>query len=175
VLILGTLRGLWLPAMMAGLLALAVPAVAGQQAARDAETSRGFDVTGKVQHPLHRTASDLEKLPSIEVHASFLGMHGKETATYTGVSLWDVLMQAGAFDPSKPRSRVAIVVYVTGRDGYTVALAIPEMDPAFEGKHVIIAYRKDGQLLPHGDVRLVVPGDLHGARSVRDVVAIAVR
>lgn len=178
----GTLRVIRLSAMMAGALILAalcgMPAMAAQpaggQSASNAAAVAGFAISAKGRLPLHQSVSDLETLPPVEMRVSFLGMHGKETATYTGALLWDVLGRADAYDASMPRSRVATVIYATGRDGYTVALALPEIDPAFEDKRVIVAYRKDGQPLPQGQVRLVVPGDQHGARSVRDVVAISV-
>jgi hypothetical protein len=32
---------------------------------------------------------------------------------------------------------------VTGRDGYAAVLALAEIDPEFEGKQVLLAYRRD--------------------------------
>ena len=55
-------------------------------------------------------------------------------------------------------------------DGYAVALA--EIDPEFEGKQVLLAYRRNGQPIEGNTLRLVVPADRHGGRSVRDVVRI---
>ncbi|HEX4081153.1 MAG TPA: hypothetical protein VHX61_19995 [Rhizomicrobium sp.] len=48
-------------------------------------------------------------------------------------------------------------------------------NPDFEGKNVILAYAKDGKLAPADGIRLIVPGDHHGGRDVRDVVTIEVR
>ncbi len=64
---------------------------------------------------------------------------------------------------------------MTGADGYTVAVAIGEMDPEFEGKSVILAYTKDGQKIPGTGLRLVVPGDQRGGRSVHDMVRVEIR
>jgi hypothetical protein len=50
-------------------------------------------------------------------------------------------------------------------------LALAEIDPEFEGKQVLLAFRRDGQPMP-GELRLVVPGDRRGGRSARDVVRI---
>lgn len=61
---------------------------------------------------------------------------------------------------------------MTGRDGYTAVLALAEVDPEFEGKQVLLAYRRDGQPMDGHALRLVVPGDHHGGHSVRDVVRI---
>ena len=54
-------------------------------------------------------------------------------------------------------------------------LTLAEIDPEFEGKRVILAYWRDGQPLPGGELRLVVPGDHRGGRSVREVVKIELR
>ena len=78
---------------------------------------------------------------------------------------------------SIPRSRVrrcASTVWVTGSDGYSAALALGEIAPAFEAKRVIVADQTDSRPLGPGHFRLVVPGDRYGGRSVRDVVRIAV-
>ena len=70
---------------------------------------------------------------------------------------------------------MAKVLIATGRDGYTAALALAELDPVFEGKEVLIATTADGHAPEDGGLRLVVPGDQRGGRSVRDVVRIVVR
>jgi DMSO/TMAO reductase YedYZ molybdopterin-dependent catalytic subunit len=131
-------------------------------------------VKSKLRGEAHLSLAEIEKMPATDVHASFHSMHGEKPATYTGPLLWDVLAKAQAYDPAKPGSRVGIVVKVIGRDGYTIALALAEIDPEFEGKRVILAYRKDGQRLPKQELRLIVPGDKRGARSVRNVATIVV-
>lgn len=54
-----------------------------------------------------------------------------------------------------------------------MALSIGEIDPRMEGKPVLIAVTRDGE--PVNDLRLVVPGNVHAARSVRDLASIEVR
>ena len=77
-------------------------------------------------------------------------------------------------DP-KQHLRHAIIV-TSGADQYAVALSIGEIDPKFEGKSVIIAYAKDGKPLdPEDGPRLIVPGDAHGGRAVREVAHIEVK
>ena len=76
---------------------------------------------------------------------------------------------------SEPRTRLRHTIVVTGRDGYAVVLALAEIDPEFEGKQVVLAYRRDGQPMNGHELRLVVPGDRRGGRSVRDVVRIDLR
>ena len=60
-----------------------------------------------------------------------------------------------------------------GRDGYTVALSIAELDPSLEGKQVLIATARDGK--PLGGLELIVPGDKRAARQVHDLLAIEVQ
>ena len=118
--------------------------------------------------------AELEHLPAIEERISFVTGHGGEESTYTGALLWSVLDHAGMLD-GNPRARVHETVAVTGRDGYVAVLALAEIDPEFEGKQVLLAYRRDGQPIAGNEVRLVVPGDKRGGRSVRDVVRIEIR
>ena len=66
-------------------------------------------------------------------------------------------------------------ITVAGQDGYAAAFAIGELDPTLEGKHVIVAYHEDGQPGDLPTLRLIVPGDKHGARDVYDVVSINVK
>ncbi|MBV8590370.1 MAG: molybdopterin-dependent oxidoreductase [Acetobacteraceae bacterium] len=118
--------------------------------------------------------AELQKFPAVEQRVSFHTGHGTDEATYTGALLWSVLEQAGALD-GEPRARLRRIVTVSGRDGYTAALALAEIDPEFEGKQVLLAYRRDGEPMPGNQLRLVVPGDRRGGRSVRDVVKMELR
>lgn len=115
----------------------------------------------------------IEQLPTVEEKVSFLGGHGPEQASYTGALLWSVLNHAEMLGGDR-RARLRRTVLVTGRDGYTAVLALAEIDPEFEGKQVLLAYRRDGQPIEGHTLRLVVPSDRHGGRSVRDVVRIDV-
>ena len=132
-------------------------------------------VAGEVKTPLALSAAELAALPSVEVDVSFLTDHGEEHARYKGVLLAQILERAMVVDGPEKGARLRHAIRVTGRDGYTVVLAMGEIDPKFEGKSVIIAYEKDGKPLSAADgLRLVVPLDHHGGRAVRDVAAIEV-
>jgi hypothetical protein len=50
-----------------------------------------------------------------------------------------------------------------------------ELDPHYEGKPVILAYAGGEPPASITAPRLVVPGDKHGGRSVRNVASIEVR
>ena len=117
--------------------------------------------------------AELEHMPSVTV--SLLREHERGASTaYAGPLLWTVLDHAGVVGQGG-RERVHQVVTVTGRDGYTVALAVAELDPEFEGKSVIVATSADGKPIGAGELRLVVPGDKRAGRSVRNPARVVVR
>ncbi len=134
------------------------------------------------------TPRALGALPRAAAAAS---AHGR-SHRYTGVPLAALLAHAGAWPAGDPAARttgvrgnlrgaaLARYVVVTGADGYRALLALAELDSATAapapGGPVILADSVDGRPLPpaEGPYRLVVPGDRRPARSVRQVVAIAV-
>jgi DMSO/TMAO reductase YedYZ molybdopterin-dependent catalytic subunit len=118
------------------------------------------------------TMEALAAMPAVAV--PFAAGHGGHAASFEGPLLWGVLDRTGVIDAAKPASQVRQSVLITGSDGYTAVLALGEISPAFEGKQVILAERMDGQALAPGHLRIVVPGDARGGRSVRDVARITV-
>ncbi len=117
----------------------------------------------------------IRQLPATEVKVAFETGHGSQQATFTGVLLWTLLDKQGALTGTDQKSRVRQTIAATGRDGYVAVLALGEIHPEFEGKQVILAYLQDGQPIANNELRLVVPGDRRGGRSVRDVVRIELR
>ncbi|HEY5226792.1 MAG TPA: hypothetical protein VIJ06_08380, partial [Methylovirgula sp.] len=99
--------------------------------------------------------------------------HGPVAATFTGALLWTVIGNAGWVNGAEKNVYIRHTILVTGKDGYAAALSEGEIDPKLEGKQVILAYAQDGK--PLDAPRLVVPGDVHAARGVHDVVSIEVR
>lgn len=122
----------------------------------------------------HPETLGYEQLPALEQRVSFFTGHGTEQATYTGALLWSVLEKAGALS-GEPRGRLRRVVAVIGRDGYVVAVALAEIDPEFEGSRSYLYIGRMVSHLPGNELRLVVPGDRRGRRSVRDVMRIGLR
>ncbi len=118
------------------------------------------------------TADDVAKLPAVTLNVAFATEHGPRQASFEGPLLWAVLDHMHAVDPAKPGGQVRQTIVVTGRDGYTATIALGEIAPEFEDKQVILAERMDGKPLDH--LRVVVPGDHRGGRSVHDVARIAV-
>jgi hypothetical protein len=142
----------------------------GLGAAAGADPPAGIALSGHVEHELRLTIADLRALPQTGIDVSFQTGHGPESGHFTGALVWDVVQKAGITDTAGPKSRHHLqhAVLVSGRDGYTVALSVGELDPDFEGKQAILTV--DGA----DGARLIVPGDKKGGRDVRDVVAIEV-
>lgn len=118
-------------------------------------------------------SSDLASLKRLTVKASD---HGKE-AVFEGVALADVLKLAGVeFGESLRGKRLASYLLVEAADGYRAIFALPELDPAFTDKVVLLADKRDGQPLAKnaGDLQIVVPDEKRAARWVRQIVSLKI-
>ncbi len=135
---------------------------------------QGIVVATSVEQTHSIAPALVEQLPAVEEKISFLTAHGPEQGSYTGALLWSVLERAEMLGGDR-RAHLRRTIVVTGRDGYAAVLALAEIDPEFEGKQVLLAYRRDGKPIDGNALRLVVPSDRHGGRSVRDVVRIELR
>ncbi len=132
-------------------------------------------LTGAVTMPLTLDETTLKALPATTLDITFNTAKGTETGHYTGVLLWDLLGKAGLINAPGKNTALRHTLLVTGSDGYAAALAEGEIDPDFAGKTVIIAYQGDNAGVSFDHLRLLVPGDSHGGRSVSDVVTIEVK
>lgn len=144
--------------------ALALP-VAAAQAPPDLVIQRAG------QPPRQVTAEHIATLPAITQHAAI--EHADRV--WTGPLLWNVLVDAGAVDPAKPADAVHLAVRVIGADGWTAAFGLAELSPQFADKPIQLADKVNGAALPGGSLRLVVPDEHRGGRSVRDVVRIDIQ
>src|SRR5499433_1323957 len=134
-----------------------------------------FRIGGDIEQPQQWTLDDLATLPRREVRAR--DRDGTE-ATFAGVALVDLLRLAGVPLGEKLRgSNMALYLLVEAADGYRVVFALPELDPAFTERVVLLADHRDGQLLAtmEGPLRLVVPAEKRHARWVRQVGSCTVR
>ena len=104
------------------------------------------------------------------VEVTHAGHNGAQTRRYTGVLLWTLVKAAEPAHENGPRTHLQHSFRAIGRDGYSVALAIGEIEPDFEGKQVLVAYAQDGRALT--TLELVVPADAKAGRSVPDLVTI---
>jgi DMSO/TMAO reductase YedYZ molybdopterin-dependent catalytic subunit len=166
----------WAALFLVMTLLVGEPAAAQSGSAGAGSNAIAVAVEGAVQNPLHLTTQDIEGMPAEHVNASYVTGHGQEKGDYEGVLLWTLLDRAQLTQEPRRRDHLRETVTVTGRDGYAVIFSIGELDPDFEGKSVILAYQRNDQPLPTAEgLRLVVPGDKHGGRYVRDVVRIEVK
>ena len=89
--------------------------------------------------------------------------------------LWTLLEAAGGIDDPAKGAELRHTINIRGRDGYIVVLSTGEIAPDFGGKPAMIAYERDGQKLGDTGLRILMPGDKHGGRYVRDVAEIEVK
>jgi DMSO/TMAO reductase YedYZ molybdopterin-dependent catalytic subunit len=130
-------------------------------------------VEGAVPAPLSLTAEDLAKMPRTTAQLAADGT----TTTYEGVLLYDILVKAGwQFGRGMTGKPMASYLLATGKDGYQVVFALPELDPQFSGAKVMIADKADGSPLPAREqpFRIVAPEDKMHARSIYSLVKLEV-
>jgi hypothetical protein len=135
--------------------------------------AQSVTVSGMVAHPGPLDAAALGALKQVSFKGSFDSMSGRQTHSWTGPLLLDVLNKASLTDEPGKRTHIRHVILAEGSDGYAASVAIGEIEPKGEGKQVIIALTQDGAALKAP--RLVVPGDASFTRCVHDLVRIDVR
>jgi hypothetical protein len=140
-------------------------------AATDAPPPRTLTVQRASQPPHVLTLEQIAALKPITQQAAI----EHTDRTWTGPLLWDVLVNTGAVDPAKPADAVHLGVRVIGTDGWTAVFGLAELSPEFAGKPIQLADQVDGAPIPGQGLRLVVPGERRGGRSVRDVVRIDIQ
>jgi hypothetical protein len=136
--------------------------------AADTARVRIGDLRG-VEHSVN--FAELRAMPRIDVTAQ---AH-RDSGTYRGVKLEDVLVRFGAPNGDSLRGRaLATYVVVEAADNYRVVFSLAEISSAFTDRAIVLAYEKDGRALSanEGPFRLVVPGERRPARWVRQVTVI---
>jgi hypothetical protein len=129
---------------------------------------------GEGVKPLDLTAAQLAELPRIAVTAR---AHDGKESRYEGVALVEFLRKAGLPGGEDLRGEaLARFLVVEAADGYRAVFAIPELDPAFTDRVVLLADRRDGRPLDarEGTFQVIVPGDKRHSRWVRQVVRLRV-
>jgi hypothetical protein len=119
------------------------------------------------------TRADLEALPHVKVTT------GSDAAsvTFEGVVLKTVLEKAGiAFGEALKGKGMASCLLVQAADEYRVVFALPELDPAFTEKQIVLAFLKDGKALDgrEGPYRLVIPDEKRMARWARQITTLKI-
>lgn len=101
----------------------------------------------------------------------------RKTSDYVfkGCSLWDYARSRRMFPEVKQQGSFSNLYFVVkAEDGMTVVVSFAEVSPSFTSRKVLLAYEQDGEPVRAG-VRLVVPGDDLGGRSVYGVRDIEAR
>ena len=117
---------------------------------------------------------DLDALPHVKVSAA---EHGGTPVEFEGVTLRSVLEKSGvSFGESMKGKRLANCLLVEAADGYRAVIALPEMDPAFTDKQIVLAFLRDGKPLgeKEGPYRVVIPDEKRMARWVRQVTTLKI-
>jgi hypothetical protein len=137
-------------------------------------------LSGAVADPTIVTPATLAALNQCTTEtATYLAGSTPTTDTYTGVSLWTLIQDAGLLtDPAIKNDLLGFAVVATGSDGYRAVISLGEIDPQFGNQPDLVAYSdKLGQLGPGGSdgaLRLIVPGDHAGGRYVSNLVSLQV-
>ena len=152
---------------------------AGDAIGANAQAQDLLDLRGDLPNPRRIDASDLHKLPRVEVRTADPHDPGKEII-YSGTPLVEVLKAGGLLldsDMAAIRETVAMTVLVEATDGYRAVFSLAELDAELTDRVVLLADTKDGQPLPprEGPFRIIVPGEKRPARWVRQVTAVTVR
>ena len=117
--------------------------------------------------------ADIEALPRVKVTVG----SSDTSTTFEGASLKAVLEKAGVgFGESLKGKRLASCLLVEAADGYRVVIALPEMDPAFTDKQILLAFLRNGKPLDEheGPYRIVIADEKRMARWVRQVTALKI-
>lgn len=88
-----------------------------------------------------------------------------------------VLEEAGVeFGQSMRGNRLASCLLVEAADGYRAVIALPEIDPDFTDKQILLAFSEDGKPLDakDGPYRIVIPDEKRMARWVRQVTKLKI-
>jgi len=132
-------------------------------------------LTGAVKTPLILDDALLNDLPVASIDVSYATGSGSSKGSYTGVLLWDVLKKAKLVNGEGTNASLRHTLLVTSRDGYAVAIAVGELDPGYGNKKVLLAYKGSDNIPSFAHLRLLMPGDVHAGRAVRDVASIEVK
>jgi hypothetical protein len=117
--------------------------------------------------------ADIEALPRVKATTTA----GGSSTSYEGVSLKTLLEKTGvAFGETMRGKRLASCLLVEAADGYRAVIALPEMDPAFTDKQIVLAFLKDDKPLDakEGPYRIVILDEKRMARWVRQVTALKI-
>lgn len=110
----------------------------------------------------------LQALPAVWLTATYTAAGSPVTDTYTGVSLWSLLNDAGLItDPTIKNDVLRQYVEAVGSDGYAAIFSLGEIDPAFGGAQDLVAYADTGGQTRFGRARRIRADGRAGRRRRR--------
>lgn len=131
-------------------------------------------IDGAVPTTVNISVAEIAAMPHVAVQRDGHGV----TLHCEGVPLVDVLRQAGLpsgkqlFGPA-----LNTVLLLTAADGYKATLSLAELDALLGNTQAFVVDRCDGKALDpdKGPIRLILPADQRGARSIHQLRTITVR
>lgn len=168
-----TIRGILGALILA--LHVSVPTTGQTSQAPSAAAKASLRISGEVGKPLILNAEDLAKLPRRSVRAKD---HSGKEAEFEGSTLVDLLTLAGVeFGEGLRGKNLELFLVVEAADGYRAVYALPELDPAYTDKVIILADKRDGKAMDakEGPLRVVVPDEKRQSRWVRQVTGFVVK
>jgi hypothetical protein len=99
------------------------------------------------------------------------------TASFSGVPVAKILEKAGiTFGESLRGKRLASCLLVEAADGYRVVIALPELDPGFTDKQILLVDKRETHPSDdkEGPYRIVIPDEKRMARWVRQVKTLKI-
>ncbi|CAO5167989.1 putative molybdopterin-dependent oxidoreductase [Frankia sp. AiPs1] len=156
-----------------------VPASSGTDAAALAKSGKiptgKVLLLGRIAHPVLLDVRALAtRYPQHTQTVTFQSGAGKQTHTYTGPLLYDVLQAAKPSfraDVKNDSLRYAVVVHAS--DNYESVVSWPEIDPGYANTESLLAVTEDGKSLAADGPRLTAPKDTKGGRYVSNVISVA--
>jgi hypothetical protein len=117
----------------------------------------------------------VRSLPPLSQRVVLRSPRGESDREYHGALLHDYAAAAGLMGDGALAGGYACHYYVvTAEDGTSATLSYAEVAPRFADKQVMLATAQDGEDLRVG-VRLIVPGDGLGGRSLAGIVDVRLR
>jgi DMSO/TMAO reductase YedYZ molybdopterin-dependent catalytic subunit len=138
-----------------------------------AQSSASITISGDVQTPVAISVGDLASMARDKVTVA---EPDGSTVAYEGVPLKELLKRAGVL--IRPLRGKALTTYLVAKaqDGYQIVFSLGEVDAEFGDEQILVCDKRDGKALDRkqGPLRLLVPHDKAGARSVRMLEKIEV-
>lgn len=159
--------------VFAPLMLVSCLALVGAEESKPAEPS--FEVVNEAGKVTRLTMTQLDKLPRTEL---VIKDRKGDEVQYVGVTLNEVLKEAGVATGSELKGKhLANYLLVEAADKYRVVFSLPEIDPVWSERVVLLATTLNGEPLAstHGPFQIVASGEKLHSRWVKQVVKLTVR